>query len=155
MFDFLHGQTGVAPNGIKLHPILDVSFTTAPQLVLFESSPPETDAAVVDLLLMRDPFDAINSIEWLNSGADRNTRLLVLVTNLQLAPGEQPSSVIVNLVDSNNHIYDVPAEDVRSVPNSSFTQVMFRVPDSISSGACAIKVKAHGQTTNSGTIRIR
>ena len=23
-FDFLHGQTGVAPNGIELHPVLDV-----------------------------------------------------------------------------------------------------------------------------------
>src|SRR5258708_18092564 len=26
MFDFLHGQTGVAPNGIELHPILDIIF---------------------------------------------------------------------------------------------------------------------------------
>ena len=25
MFDFLHGQTGVAPNGIELHPVLDLS----------------------------------------------------------------------------------------------------------------------------------
>ncbi len=25
-FDFLHGQTGVAPNGIELHPLLDVHF---------------------------------------------------------------------------------------------------------------------------------
>ena len=27
-FDFLHGQTGVAPNGIELHPLLDVQFIT-------------------------------------------------------------------------------------------------------------------------------
>jgi hypothetical protein len=26
MFDFLHGQTGVAPNGIEIHPVLDVIF---------------------------------------------------------------------------------------------------------------------------------
>ena len=26
MFDFLHGQTGVAPNGIEIHPILDIIF---------------------------------------------------------------------------------------------------------------------------------
>jgi hypothetical protein len=26
MFDFLHGQTGVAPNGIELHPVLDILF---------------------------------------------------------------------------------------------------------------------------------
>jgi hypothetical protein len=35
-FDFLHGQTGVAPNGIELHPVLSVSFspffTPAPPL---------------------------------------------------------------------------------------------------------------------------
>ncbi|HEU5398276.1 MAG TPA: pre-peptidase C-terminal domain-containing protein [Gammaproteobacteria bacterium] len=28
-FDFLHGQTGVAPNGIELHPVLDVKFNPA------------------------------------------------------------------------------------------------------------------------------
>jgi hypothetical protein len=155
MFDFLHGQTGVAPNGIELHPILDISFTTAPQLVLVEDAPQNTDAAVVDLLLMRDPFDVINTVDWLNAGADRNTRLLALVTSLQLAQGEPPSSVIVNLIDSNNHSFDVASEDVRPVPNSSFTQIMFRLPDNISPGACAIRVKAHGQTTNSGMFRIR
>ena len=25
-FDFIHGQTGVAPNGIELHPILNITF---------------------------------------------------------------------------------------------------------------------------------
>jgi hypothetical protein len=29
-FDFIHGQTGVAPNGIELHPLLDISFTAPP-----------------------------------------------------------------------------------------------------------------------------
>jgi hypothetical protein len=28
-FDFLHGQTGVAPNNIELHAVLDVQFTAA------------------------------------------------------------------------------------------------------------------------------
>src|SRR5437667_7732399 len=26
MFDFLHGQTGVAPNGIEIHPVLSIVF---------------------------------------------------------------------------------------------------------------------------------
>ena len=26
-FDFIHGQTGVAPNGIELHPVLDIQFS--------------------------------------------------------------------------------------------------------------------------------
>jgi uncharacterized protein (TIGR03437 family) len=29
-FDFLHGQTGVAPNGIELHPVLDIIFNPVP-----------------------------------------------------------------------------------------------------------------------------
>ena len=33
-FDFIHGQTGVAPNGIELHPLLDVAFTTPGTTVL-------------------------------------------------------------------------------------------------------------------------
>jgi hypothetical protein len=155
MFDFLHGQTGVAPNGIELHPVLDISFTSAPQLLLIESAPPETNAAVVSILMVRDPFDVVNDIDWLNSGADRNTRLLVLVSNVQLAAGEQPSSVTVNVLDSASHSFDVAADDVRPMPNSTFAQVMFRIPDNIASGTCTVKVKAHNLATNSGTIRIR
>jgi len=36
MFDFLHGQTGVAPNGIEVHPILDIVFNpiTSPDFAL-------------------------------------------------------------------------------------------------------------------------
>ena len=36
-FDFIHGQTGVAPNGIELHPILDINFTT-PTTTTIQSS---------------------------------------------------------------------------------------------------------------------
>jgi hypothetical protein len=40
MFDFLHGQTGVAPNGIELHPVLDIIFnpgTQTPDFILSTS----------------------------------------------------------------------------------------------------------------------
>jgi hypothetical protein len=30
MFDFLHGQTGVAPNGIEIHPVMDIIFNPTP-----------------------------------------------------------------------------------------------------------------------------
>jgi hypothetical protein len=41
-FDFIHGQTGVAPNGIELHPILDITFTTASTIVVTSSATPVT-----------------------------------------------------------------------------------------------------------------
>jgi len=155
MFDFLHGQTGVAPNGIELHPILDIVFSNSstPQLALNESA--NDQATAVNLLLMRDPFDPANIAEWLNAAGDRNTRLILFAGNLQLAQGETASSVVVRLVDSANQVFDVPAEDVRLVPNFTFTQVTFRIPDNIASGKCLVTVKAHGQASNSGTIQIR
>src|SRR5205823_11394765 len=33
-FDFIHGQTGVAPNGIELHPLLDINFTAVTNTIL-------------------------------------------------------------------------------------------------------------------------
>src|SRR5262249_57929176 len=78
-----------------------------------------------------------------------------LCCNLQLLPGEPSSNVVVNLVDSSNQSFDVPAEDIRSVPNFDFVQVIFRLPNNLAVGTCIVKVKAHGQVTNSASIRIR
>src|SRR5207244_6269620 len=39
-FDFIHGQTGVAPNGIELHPILDIRFLSRTTTSLTSSANP-------------------------------------------------------------------------------------------------------------------
>jgi Bacterial Ig-like domain (group 3)/Lamin Tail Domain len=39
-FDFIHGQTGVAPNGIELHPVLDINFTAPTTTTLASSTNP-------------------------------------------------------------------------------------------------------------------
>jgi hypothetical protein len=46
MFDFLHGQTGVAPNGIELHPVLSIVFnpSTSPDFTI--SASPSSVSAV-------------------------------------------------------------------------------------------------------------
>jgi hypothetical protein len=44
---------------------------------------------------------------------------------------------------------------VRSVSNTDFVQVIFRLPGSLAVGTCAITVKAHGQASNTGSIRIK
>jgi hypothetical protein len=72
-----------------------------------------------------------------------------------LAQGEDPSVVIVNLVDANNQIHDVPAESVRLVPDTDFIQVVFRLPNALAAGTCTVTIKAHGQTSNAGTLRIK
>jgi hypothetical protein len=109
-------------------------------------------AAVDSLLLLRGPFPVLNAADWLNLGSDRNTRVIVFVSNLPSTPS---SSVIVNLVDSNNQSFDVTAEDVRPVSGTELTQIVFRLPSNLAVGVCSVRVKALGQTTNAGVIRIR
>jgi hypothetical protein len=39
-FDFIHGQTGVAPNGIELHPVLELNFTANTSTTLMSNPNP-------------------------------------------------------------------------------------------------------------------
>ena len=88
-------------------------------------------------------------------GSDPNTRVTLFAKNLQLAQGEASASVLVNLTDLSGTSSDIAAEDVRSVPNSDLTQVIFRLPDNLPAGLFDVKLKAHGQTSNIGKIRIK
>jgi methionine-rich copper-binding protein CopC len=126
------------------------------QLVLDQSSPSLNQAAALDsVLLVRDPFPVVNGTNLFSRGTDRNTRVMLFVNNLQLGPGENSSSVVVNLKDGNNQSFDVAAEDFETVPGFDFSQLVFRLPDNLAVGACTIQIKAHGQVSNAGIITIR
>lgn len=116
---------------------------------------PNLASAVDSILLLRDPFPVLNGTNPLNPTSDKNTRVLIFLSNFQLEPGETASSVVVNLVGSDNHSFDVPAEDVRFLSSSSITQVMFRLPNGLAIGESTLTVKARGQVSNAGIIRIR
>ena len=123
-------------------------------LVLEEGGPVPTQVAAFEsVLFVRDPFRVPRISDWFDFGNDKNTRVIVFLASLQLAAGDSPSFV-VNLVGSNSQSFDVPAEDVRVSANTIFTQVIFRLPDNLASGTVQIKIKAHGQTSNTGTFRI-
>src|SRR5258708_5700458 len=117
------------------------------------ASPQNQLAALGSTLFTRDPLPVVNGAALLNLGSDRNTRVILFVMNLQLAQGETASVVSVNLIDSNNQSYDIRAKDVRQVPNFNFTQVSFRLLDNLPAGTCIIKIRAHGQVSNVGTMR--
>jgi len=129
---------------------------TGPMELLLDSSGPALDqiASLDSVRLLRDPFPVL-STDLANIASDQNTRVIVFVKNLQLLAGESASTVTINLVDANSLVFDVPAEIVRPVANTDFVQVVFRLPGGISPGKCTVMVKAHGQLSNSGSIRIR
>jgi len=73
---------------------------------------------------------------------------------LQLNPGELPSAVIVRIVASNSQVFDVQAQDVRSIPGTDLTQVVIRLPNNLVAGTCTVSIRAHTRVSNTGTIRI-
>ncbi|HKG60735.1 MAG TPA: SBBP repeat-containing protein [Pyrinomonadaceae bacterium] len=149
---FQSSSAGGATNGflVKVGPGPD-----SPIQLLIDASGPAVDqaAGLEAAIFLRDPFAVVSPFDF-HKPPDRNTRVMIFVANLQLLPGETPSSVVVNLIDSSNQSHDVMAEAVRQVPYLPFTQVTFRLPDNLRTGTCIVKVKAHGQFSNAGTIRI-
>jgi hypothetical protein len=120
---------------------------------MYDSSPISNEVAAVDSVLsLSGPFPVVNAADLLNLQSDRNTRVMIFVLNL---PAIQSPSVIVNLVDSNNQSHDIPAEDVRPVQGTDLAQIVFRLPNNLPVGVCFVRVRALGQTTNAGVIRIR
>ena len=125
-------------------------------LLLEESGPIAGQAAALDALLaLRDPFRVQGIPEWYSTGPDRNTRVAFFARNLQLNPGESPSDVQVILMQNSNGVFHfASAEAVRVIPNSEFTEVVIRLPNTLVAGTYTVQIFAHGQTSNTGTIRI-
>jgi alpha-tubulin suppressor-like RCC1 family protein len=125
------------------------------ELLLDADAGSEAEAAALDsVLATRGPFSIVNSSNLLNQGGDRNTRVIVFTRNFQLQPGETANSVKVELYDANGFVVEVAGEDVRSVPNTDLTQVTFRLSDNLAPGKYTAIVRAHGQTSNVGSITI-
>ena len=122
---------------------------SSPQLRLEQGASDPNQAAVLDsLLLTRDPFRVQNTAQWWTPGANTNTRVVLFAANLG------SGSVVVNLVDAQNANFDVPAEDVRPVANSDFSQITFSLPSGLAVGTCTVKIKVGSQVSNAGTFRI-
>ena len=79
---------------------------------------------------------------------------MLFVQNFQLNPGEAPTAVRVILQASTGLLFNIAAEDVRPLRDSEFTQVVFRLPNTVPPGTCTVSVFAHTRQTNIGTIRV-
>lgn len=125
------------------------------ELVLEESGPVQGEAAALDsYFAMRDPFRVFGIPDWFVGAPDQNTRVMLFARGLQLNPGELPSAVIVRIIASNSQVIDVQAQDVRSIPGTDLTQVVFRLPNNLVAGTCTVSIRAHTRVSNTGTIRI-
>jgi len=97
-------------------------------------------------LFVRDPFPVLDVL---------NRRVMIFASTFQLAPGDTSSVVVINLIDNNNQAYDIPAEDVRPVPNFAFVQIVFALPNNLPIGTCTVRITVRDQMSNLGTFKVR
>ena len=122
------------------------------QLILEVSGPALDQAAAFDSILwLRDPFPVINTNNLLVPESDRNTRLAIFVENM---PDVQASSVVVNLIDSNNTSFEIIPQDVHGFTDLQFTQITFRLPNGLAPGTCRVKVTTQNLVSNTATFRV-
>jgi len=150
-------KSGLVPSGISVVEFEKTTPSGSPVLFLDESGLGSNRLAALDSMLwMPEAFPIVNPLNLLRLASDPNTRVSIFAVNLQLFAGETASAVTVNLTDANGVVFNVPAEDVRPVPNAlDVIRVTFRLPNNLAVGACQVKLIAHDLPSNIGTIRIK
>src|SRR6266851_1514323 len=94
-FDFLHGQTGVAPNGIELHAVLDVQFGTG-------GTPTPTGTPTTTNLIQNGGFETSDG--WIYAGQDSPVRTTTRAHSgrysllVGLSHGQQGDSITYQMV---------------------------------------------------------
>jgi len=91
-----------------------------------------------------------------NLSADQRTRLLLLVANIDLLPGDDSSIVTVQARDLQGNTFSLPVEVVAKVPSFNWlTQVTVRLPDQLANlDQVTVTVTCRGQTSNQAIIQL-
>jgi hypothetical protein len=128
------------------------SASSSTPVVLTEEG--STRALALDSVLWtRDPFRVTST---LNFSQDQHTRLMLLVANLDLLPGDDASVVTAQAQDSQSNIFPLTVENVVKVPSFDWiTEVVVRLPDALANLTQAkVSVNARGQTSNAAVIQL-
>ncbi len=94
-FDFLHGQTGVAPNGIELHPVLDIIF--APTITSVNTAGGFPDIAQngwIEIKGLFAPSDAgPNGMTWDGAREFADGKMPIQLGNISVKVNGKPAAV--------------------------------------------------------------
>jgi hypothetical protein len=132
-------QAATLPSGFSETTIPGIGSPTA-----MEIAPPT---------MVRDPFPLANPF---NFSSDNRTRVMLFVTNLDLAPGENSSAVTARVQDAAVNVFPLTVEFAGKVPGFDWlTQVIVRLPNNLPVGQpLFVTVTLHGLTSNKARIQI-
>ena len=99
------------------------------------------------------PFRVTNTN---NFSTDQHTRLMLLVANIDLLPGDDASVATAQAQDSQGGTFPLPVEAVTKVPTFDWiTEVIVRLPDQLGSVSQAlVSVNCRGQTSDPAMIQL-
>ena len=102
----------------------------------------------------RGPFAVTNDHYF---GADKQTRLTLLLVDLDLYPGESLSAIMVQAQDAQSRTYTLVPEHLRKVPAFPWmSQLIVRLPPELSgAGEANITVTFSGQFFDSKSAKVR
>jgi beta-glucanase (GH16 family) len=125
--------------------------STVPVMLTEEGS--NRALALDSVLSLEDPFTVASTK---NFSLDHHTRVMLLVANVDLLPGDDASVVTAEARDGQGHSFPLTVENVVKVPNFEWiTQVVVRLPDELTSlSEAQISVRARGQLSNEALIRL-
>jgi len=103
---------------------------------------------------VRDPFANLTEP---NFSADKRTRIMLFVDNLDLLPGEDMSLITVQAEDSLLRTYELPVEHVGLVTDGSpLIQINVRLPEELFNvGEVWVSVSLRGVTGNRASLNLR
>ncbi len=105
--------------------------------------------ALDSVTMLREPFSLRNIF---NFSSDQRTRIMFFATGIDLLPGE---SIIVQLEDTDHHLYPLFVEDIRKLPTLPFSQITVKLPDSITiEGDFQLSLTFHGTSSNKPLLSI-
>jgi hypothetical protein len=109
--------------------------------------------ALDSVLWVQEPF-AVASTR--NFSPDAHTRLMLLVANIDLLPGDDASVVTAQAQDSQGNTFPLAVENVVKVPSFDWiTEVIVRLPDGLANLSQAqVSVNARGQPSNQALIHL-
>ena len=109
--------------------------------------------ALESVWLLKDPF-TVSSTK--NLSPDQRTRLVLLVANLDLIPGDDATLVSATARDGQGNQIPLTVESVRRVPSFDWiTQVVVKLPDAVANvNQAQVSVTARGHTSNEVPIHL-
>ena len=109
--------------------------------------------ALDSVLWVQDPFKVTSNN---NFSQDHHTRVMLLVANVDLQPGDDSTVVTAEARDAQGQSYPLVVEAVEKVPSFEWiTQVVVRLPDGLQTlSEAQVSVKARGQPSNEALVRL-